>query len=148
MFTGRGLEADFIAKHGKLQLFLRRRGHFGAWRAMGTRHQQAEDRLNVIQVACQSARPQTRRINLVGLNHRPEDGRVGDKGVCKLCAWVHAQIMAGDLPRVLICTIDFASIAWPNKCAACPKRSRRAFFGVTPALGSVHAIEQMHHCKT
>ena len=47
MYTGQGLEADFIAKHGKLQLFLRRRGHFGAWRAMGTRHQQAEDRLKM-----------------------------------------------------------------------------------------------------
>ena len=48
MYTEQGLEAHFIAKNGKLQLFLRRRGHFGAWRATGTRHQQADDRLNVI----------------------------------------------------------------------------------------------------
>ena len=69
----------------------------------------------------QGAKPQTRRINLVGLNRRPADGRVGDKGVCKLCARVHAQIMTGDLPRVLICAIDFASTARPNECAARPR---------------------------
>ena len=68
--------------------------------------------------ASQGARTQTRRINLVGLNRRPEDGRVGDKGVCKLRARVHTQIMTGDLPSVLICAIGFASIARANECAA------------------------------
>ena len=48
----------------------------------------------------QGACTPTRRINLVGLKRRPEDGRVGDKGVCKDCALVHGQIMTGDLPRV------------------------------------------------
>ena len=71
--------------------------------------------------ASQGARTQTRRINLVGLNRRPEDGRVGDKGVCKVCARVHAQIMTGDLPRVLICAIGFASIAGPHECVARPR---------------------------
>ena len=51
MYTGQGLEAHFIAKNGKLQLFQRRRGHFAAWRAISTRHQHADDRLNVIHVA-------------------------------------------------------------------------------------------------
>ena len=51
MHTGQGLEAYLISKNGKLQLFLRRRGHFVAWRAIGTSHQQADDRLNVIHVA-------------------------------------------------------------------------------------------------
>ena len=74
--------------------------------------------------ARQGAGTQTRRINLVGLNRRPEDGRVGDKGVCKVCARVHAQIMTEDLPRVLICAIDFASIARPNECAARARASQ------------------------
>ena len=68
--------------------------------------------------ASQGASTQTRRINLVGLNRRLEDGRVGDKGVCEVCARMHAQIMTGDLSLVLICAIDFASIARPNECAA------------------------------
>ncbi len=51
MYTGQGLEVYFIVKNGKLQLFLRRRGHFAAWRAISTRHQHADDRLNVIHVA-------------------------------------------------------------------------------------------------
>ena len=71
--------------------------------------------------ASQGAGTQTRRTNLVGLNRRPEVGRVGDKGVCKVRARVHAQIMTGDLPRVLICAIGFASIARPNECAARPR---------------------------
>ena len=60
---------------------------------------------------------------------RPEDGRVGDKGAFKLHVRVHAQIMTGDLPHVLIGAIGFASIARPNECAASPERSRRARMG-------------------
>jgi hypothetical protein len=57
--------------------------------------------------ASQDASAQTRRINLVGLNRRPEGGRVGDKGGCKVCARVHAQIMAWDLRSVLLCDTGF-----------------------------------------
>ena len=62
----------------------------------------------------QGAQTQTLRINLVGLNRRPEVGRISGGGFCELWAPVHAQIMTGDLPRVLICAIDFESIAWLN----------------------------------
>ena len=65
--------------------------------------------------ASQDTEPQTRRINLVGLKRHPEDGRVGDKGVCKVRARVHAQIMAVDLSRVLLFSTDFASFVTPNE---------------------------------
>ena len=41
----------------------------------------------------QGAQNQTRRINLVGLNRRPEDGLVGAIGVCQLGVRGHAQFM-------------------------------------------------------
>ena len=65
--------------------------------------------------ASQGARTQTRRINLVGLKRRPEDDRVAHKGVCKLHALVHAQIMTVDLSRVLLFSTDFASFVAPNE---------------------------------
>ena len=74
-------------------------------------------------------RPQTRRMNRVGLSRRPEPVQVGGIGVCKLCARMHAQIMTGDLPRGLICAIDFASIAWPNECAARPRAIQARTYG-------------------
>jgi hypothetical protein len=64
--------------------------------------------------ASQGAQTQMRRINLVGLKRRPECGRVGDRGVCKLDARAHAQIMTVDLARGLIRTTDFASIVRAN----------------------------------
>ena len=82
--------------------------------------------------ASQGASTQTRRINLVGLNRRPEGRRVGDKGVCKLRARVHAQIMTGDLPGVLICAIDFASIGAANAGTVRP-RSNHAHAHCTQA---------------
>ena len=64
----------------------------------------------------QAARRQTRRINLVGLNRRPECGRVGGIGVCKVGARVHAQIMTVDLARGLIVAPEFASMTLPFGC--------------------------------
>ena len=64
----------------------------------------------------QVARRQTRRINLVGLNRRPECGRVGGIGDCKVGAQVHAQIMTVDLARGLIVAPEFASITLPFGC--------------------------------
>ena len=60
-------------------------------------------------------------------NRRPEDGRIGEKGIYMVCARVHAQIVRGDLPRALIRAIDFASIKRPNECAARAPTIRRHF---------------------
>lgn len=49
---------------------------------------------------------QTRRINLVGQNCRPKDGWVGDQGVGKLVVPEHAQIMSGELVRLLFGAIE------------------------------------------
>ena len=57
MYTGQWLEAYFIAKNGKLQLFLRRRGHFGAWRAFNALHQQVDDRRHIVEVPVAMNRP-------------------------------------------------------------------------------------------
>ena len=67
----------------------------------------------------QGASVQTRRINLVGLKRRSEDGRVGDKGGLQgLRTGACANYDGRFAPCVVICAIDFASIARPNECAA------------------------------
>ena len=58
----------------------------------------------------QGERTQTRRINLVGLKRRPEDGLVGGIGVCKLGVRMHAQIMASEMACVLFGVADIAQI--------------------------------------
>ena len=57
MYTGQGLEAHFIAKNGKLQLFLHRRRHFAAWLDINAHHPQVDDRRQVVQVPVAMNRP-------------------------------------------------------------------------------------------
>ena len=78
----------------------------------------------------QGASVQTRRINLVGLKRRSEDGRVGDKGGLQgLRMGACANYDGRFAPCVVICAIDFASIARPNECTHAAGRSRRARIG-------------------
>jgi hypothetical protein len=64
---------------------------------------------------------QTWRIYLVGLKRRPEGGQCVVKGVCKLYARVHTQIMTAEWAHVLICTFDFAT---NPQAGGCPIRAR------------------------